>query len=596
MTDTTAIANAKILSPKRNTTQASSVDELAKEQLAHFGIKANSEYGEALYQAATHLYHAQSDVSQLWKITSATLEGLSKEDKVAYFNAKKFLSFQIAKVLDTLQNPFRATYQSLTKQSGSQVSKSHYPMFDNVTALFSATPVIVRTATYVYACTEWVDDAFQGKESTHQIYSRLLNPTNISLANAIVDLEAGPYAADYLAWNFNSGMAAIDALLSNVLNHGDVIIVSRNVYGGVYQLLHDYFARKNRMDIQIEWFDGYSVEEFAPFLETARSKHAQRLASGKQLHVYMESPCNPHGYVLDVAGISKESHKYGHVVMLDSTLATPILHQPLQRKDKAERPDYVMHSYTKDICGSGATTAGVVIGEAYRMFQGKGDCVNGYDWSKTMFWDVYYIKGAFLDSEKAFDVLNGMKTLEMRIMQKVINTAVFSQFLHAHADFNVNCHAIEGHPNAKLRASQLRHGWSCPLFTVDMQGADIQRDTFVRFFDALEPAFSHQVSIGQNNTIILCPALTSHSELDADNQQKGGIYLTTMRIAMGTDNVKELIAHFINSARLHIDPVMPGFSDKFLAAEKIDELYMQTSMQVCQQHFASAGKTADMLA
>jgi O-acetylhomoserine (thiol)-lyase len=311
--------------------------------------------------------------------------------------------------------------------------------------------------------------------------------------------------------------------------------------------------------------------------------------------VYMESPCNPHGYVLDVAGISKESHKYGHTVMLDSTLATPILHQPLQRADKAERPDYVMHSYTKDICGSGATTAGVIIGEAYRMFQGKGDCVNGYDWSKTMFWDVYYIKGAFLDSEKAFDVLNGMKTLEMRIMQKVINTTVFSQFLHAHSDFNVNCHAIDGHANSSLRKSQLRHGWSCPLFTVDMQGADIQRDTFVRFFDALEPAFSHQVSIGQNNTIILCPALTSHSELDEDNQQKGGIYLTTMRIAMGTDNVKELIAHFINSARLHIDPVIPGFSDKFLSADKIDELYMQTSMQVCQQHFASAGKVADML-
>ena len=78
-----------------------------------------------------------------------------------------------------------STYQSLNKQSGSQVSKCHYPLFDNVTALFSATPVIVRTATYVYACTEWVDDAFQGKESTHQIYSRLLNPTNISLANAI---------------------------------------------------------------------------------------------------------------------------------------------------------------------------------------------------------------------------------------------------------------------------------------------------------------------------------------------------------------------------------------------------------------------------
>lgn len=595
MSDLEQVNQAKLLSPKRNSTQASSISQLADEQLAHFGIDKQTAYGQALCQAAEHLYHAQSDVSRLWQVTNETLNDLGKADKVAYFNAKKFLSFQIAKVLDTLQNPFRATYQSLNKQSGSQVSKCHYPLFDNVTALFSATPVIVRTATYVYACTEWVDDAFQGKEATHQIYSRLLNPTNISLANAIVDLEAGPYAADYLAWNFNSGMAAIDALLSNVLEHGDVLVVSRNVYGGVYQLLHDYFARSNRMDIQLEWFDGYSESEFADFLETAKSQHKDRLNSGKNLHVYLESPCNPHGYVLDVAGISRVSHEQGHTVMLDATLATPILHQPLQRQNKLERPDYVVHSYTKDICGSGATTAGVVIGENYRMFQAKGDSANGYDWSKTMFWDVYYIKGAFLDSEKAFDVLNGMKTLEMRMMNKVINTTVFSQFLSSHPDFNVNCHALPEHPNAALRESQMRHAWPCALFTVDMQGAELDRNTFTRFFDALEPAFSHQVSIGQNNTIILCPALTSHSELSEKVQQQGGIYLTTMRIAMGTDNVKSLIAHFINSAKLHIDPVLPGFSSKFMQAEEIDELYMQTTLRVTKQHYGSGASMASLL-
>lgn len=595
MTTSQQLTQAKLLSPKRNSTEAESIEALAAEQLAHFGIDKDSQYGQALYAVASHLYHAQLDVNNLWQITRDTLEGLNKEDKLAYFNAKKFLSFQIAKVLDTLQNPFRATYQSLTKQAGSQISKSHYPLFDNVTALFSATPVIVRTATYVYACTEWVDDAFQGKEFTHQIYSRLLNPTNISLANAIVDLEAGPYSADYLAWNFNSGMAAIDALLSNVLTHGDVLVVSRNVYGGVYQLLHDYFARNNRMDIQLEWFDGYSRDAFSTFLADVKARHADRLQGDKSLHVYLESPCNPHGYVLDVAGICAEAHKDDHVVMLDATLATPVLYQPLQRENKVERPDYVVHSYTKDICGSGATTAGVVIGEGYRMFQAKGDCVNGYDWSRTMFWDVYYIKGAFLDSEKAFDVLNGMKTLEQRMMNKVINTTVFSQFLSSHPDFNVNCHALPGHPNAGIREQQMRHGWPCALFTVDMQSADLDRDTFVRFFDALEPAFSHQVSIGQNNTIILCPALTSHSELSEQEQHKANIFLTTMRIAMGTDNVKELIAHFINSARLHIDPVRPGFSDKFMDAASIDRLYINTALQVSEQHYGSSAPMSELL-
>ena len=151
----------------------------------------------------------------------------------------------------------------------------------------------------------------------------------------------------------------------------------------------------------------------------------------------------------------------------------------------------------------------------------------------------------YFDSEKAFDVLNGMKTLEQRMMTKVINTQVFTSFLNAHNQIRVNCHALPEHENAGLREKQHTHGWPCTLFTVDMAPANLPRDVFVGFFDALEPAFSHQVSIGQNNTIVLCPALTSHSELSSDEQKKAGIELTTMRIAMGTDNVKQLIQEII---------------------------------------------------
>lgn len=138
----TQLDQARHLSPKRNSTEATSIPQLAEEQLQHFGINPKSEYGESLYNAAMHLYQAQLDVNNLWQVTNRTLDTIDRKDKIAYFNAKKFLSFQIAKVLDTLQNPFRATYQSLQQQTGSQVSKSHYPLFDNVTALFSATPLL----------------------------------------------------------------------------------------------------------------------------------------------------------------------------------------------------------------------------------------------------------------------------------------------------------------------------------------------------------------------------------------------------------------------------------------------------------------------
>jgi hypothetical protein len=93
----------------------------------------------------------------------------------------------------------------------------------------------------------------------------------------------------------------------------------------------------------------------------------------------------------------------------------------------------------------------------------------------------------------------------------------------------------------------------------------------------------------------LCPALTSHSELAEQEQQKGGIYLTTMRIAMGTDNVKSLMAHFINSARLHIDPLINGFSEKFMSADDIDQLYLKTTHNVTRQHYGSGTSMKSLL-
>ena len=142
----------------------------------------------------------------------------------------------------------------------------------------------------------------------------------------------------------------------------------------------------------------------------------------------------------------------------------------------------------------------------------------------------------------------------------------------------------------------MKHGWPCSLFTVDMETADLARDTFVRFFDALEPAFGHQVSIGQTNTIILCPALTSHSELSQEEQTKAQIFMTTMRIAMGTDNVKALMAHFIQAVKLHIDPAIPGFSEQFMGADEIEDLYLRTSLTVSEQHYQSSPSMHELLA
>ncbi|WKD50411.1 trans-sulfuration enzyme family protein [Microbulbifer spongiae] len=589
------LEDVKVLSPLRNSTEASSIEALAREQLQHFCIDVESEHGRVLEQTAALLYRAQGNLAQLWNQVTDTLKRLDRSDKIAYFNAKRFMSFQLAKLLDTLQNPLRASFQSLQGDDFNITTRGGYPLFDNIPAIFSATPVIARTATYIYACTEWVDDAFRGREPSHDIYSRLLNPTSISLANAIVDLECGPEANAYMAWNFNSGMAAIDALLANQLRRGDILIVSRNIYGGVHQLLQDFYARKDKFAIELVWFDGTSGEDFGALLQETQRNYTEKLHEGAGIHVYIESPCNPHGIMLDVPGICRAAHQENILVSLDATLATPFLYQPLRRENRAERPDFVVHSYTKDIGGTGAATAGVVIGENHRMFIPKGDSAKGLNWDQCMFWDVYYIKGAFLDADKAWEVHCGMRTLEMRMLTKCINTQSLSHFFASHAKIRVNSHALESHPNAKMREQLMRYQLPTPLFSIDMEAAELPTEAFKSFFDALEPAFGQMVSLGQTNTMVLCPALTSHSELSPEAMEAAGIFPTTIRISVGDENMAQMAAHVISCARLHLDPVAPGFSGGFMAPEEADALFTRFYLESHRKVVQAQPKIADYL-
>ena len=560
-----AFKSALQLSPRRNSSEAQDIPGLVAEQLTHFGIDSGSDLGKALAKAASHIYQCQDGIDSLWRYTQLQMHDLDAPDRIAMFNAKKFLSFQLAKVLDTLQNPFRASYQNLGYSQSTLTAKSAYPIFDNVTAIFSATPIIARTATYIYACAEWIADAFEGRELMLEIYSRLLNPTSISLANHIVDLEAGPYANEYLAWNFNSGMAAIDATLSHVLGYEDIIIVGQNIYGGAHQLIHDWFSKPSNLNVAVEVFAG-ETSDLETAIRSVQKQYSERLTRGRKIYLYIESPCNPHGYVLDVPALSKIAHANNIRVVLDATVGTPFLHQPLQRENLEERPDFVIHSYTKDLSGTGSVIAGGVIGRNADMFIPKGDS----GWENTLFWNVYYVKGAFLTADMAYEVLQGTRTLEMRMLKKCINTQILAEFLHTHPDISVNCNCLPSDPNYSLAQQNLFLGMPAGLFTVDLP--KVPKDAFQRFFDALEPTFGHMISLGQTNTIVSCPGLTTHSELSAEQQKQAGIYPTTIRMAVGDENPKDLIKHLVYAARLCLEPVLPDFVDRFPSEADTDAL------------------------
>lgn len=552
------IEAARRLSPIRNSSKAESSIELAKEQLAHFSIDCESAIGMSLLNIVTSVYDCQLSADELWQLAQKEVSTINDDDSIAMFNARKFLSFQFAKLLDNLQQSFRGDYQRMNFDSSTMAAKSAYPVFDNVNAIFSATPAITRTATYIYACADWISDAFKGKEMMLDIYSRLLNPTSISLANHIVDLETGRYAKEYLAWNFNSGMAAIDSTLSHLLGHEDILIASQNIYGGAHQLIHDWFAKPSNLNVAVRQFKGEETQGFIDALEAVKIDYADRLAAGKQIYLYIESPCNPHGYVLDVPELCRLAHAEGIRVILDATVGTPFLTQPLQQEDAMLRPDFVIHSYTKDLTGTGSVIAGCVIARNEDMFIPKGD--DG--WDATMFWNVYYIKGAFLNADSAFEVMQGMRTLEVRMLKKCINTQVLAQLIDRHPLIKVNCNGLSSDQNYALAQKGLLLGMPAGLFTIEMSD-EIPEPVFQRFFDCLEPAFSHMISLGQTNTIVSCPGLTTHSELNAEQQKEAKIFPRTIRIATGIENPMDLISHFVNATKLCIDGVIPGFSKGF---------------------------------
>jgi cystathionine beta-lyase/cystathionine gamma-synthase len=585
-------ARQRRLSPRRKTTTATDLPELVAEQLAHFGIASDTPFGQTLASIANRLYETQADVETLWRVTLASIDSLDRSDRIAWFNAKKFLSFQLAKILDTLQNPSRRTYQSLAYDGSTTAAKGPYAIFDNVTAIFAANPVIARTATYIYACAEWIEDAFQGKELLLEIYSRLLNPTSVSLANHIVDIEAGPFAAEYFAWNFNSGMAAIDAILAHLLGRDDILITSRHLYGGAHQLIHDWYAKPGNLAVAVETFDGFGGDDFAACWQRVQQRYAAALASGRRAYVYLESPCNPHGYVLDVPAICRAAHASGLRVILDATVGTPFLVRSLQTPDPADRPDFVVHSYTKDLSGGGSVIAGVVIGRNEDMFLPKGATVESVissavvSWDQTLFWNVYYVKGAFLNADAAFEVMQGMRTLELRMLAKCINTLVLARFLAAHPSIEVHCGALDASPNAEITRRLMFLGLPAPLFTIDMPA--VPREAFQRFFDNLAPTFDHMISLGQSNTIVSCPALTTHSELQAEQLAEAGISPTTIRFAVGHEEPRNLLEHFVAAARLAIDPVVPNFSQQFLAPEAtaalVREVYVDVHRRYIEAH------------
>ena len=392
-----------------------------------------------------------------------------------------------------------------------------------------ATPVY-QTASYVFRDTDYAAGLFNIERAGH-VYSRLSNPTNAVLEERIAMLDNGVGAIATA-----SGQAAIHLAVATLLGAGDHIVASRSIYGGTHNLL-DYTLR--RFGIDTTFVDPRSSQDFANAIQDNT-----RLVFGEILG-------NPGLEVLNVPEISKVAHDAGLPLMVDATFTTPYLCRPIDLG-----ADIVMHSATKFLSGHGIVIGGLLVDggtfdwAASGKFPTMSEPYAGFhnlNFSEEFGPAAFITRarkeglrdfGACMSPTTAFHILQGMETLPLRMQKHVANTAEIVEFLAQQEGVErVNHPMLESHPDHELAKSLLPRGCGA-VFGFELAGG---RQAGIRFIEALE-VFSHLANVGDAKSLVIHPASTTHHRMGSDALEKAGISEGLIRLSVGLEDTKDLIA------------------------------------------------------
>jgi len=392
-----------------------------------------------------------------------------------------------------------------------------------------ATP-LYQTASYVFRDTDYAAGLFNIERAGH-VYSRLSNPTNAVLEERIAMLDNGVGAIATA-----SGQAAIHLGVATLLGAGDHIVASRSIYGGTHNLL-DYTLR--RFGIDTTFVDPRSPQDFANAIQDNT-----RLVFGEILG-------NPGLEVLNVPEISTVAHDAGLPLMVDATFTTPYLCRPIDLG-----ADIVMHSATKFLSGHGIVIGGLLIDggtfdwAASGKFPTMSEPYAGFQnlTFSEEFGPAAFITrarkeglrdfGACMSPTTAFHILQGMETLSLRMQKHVSNTAEIVEFLAQQEGVErVNHPMLESHPDHELSKSLLPKGCGA-VYGFELAGG---RQAGIRFIEALE-VFSHLANVGDAKSLVIHPASTTHHRMGSEALVKAGISEGLIRLSVGLEDTKDLIA------------------------------------------------------
>ncbi|WP_024441980.1 MULTISPECIES: bifunctional o-acetylhomoserine/o-acetylserine sulfhydrylase [unclassified Mycobacterium] len=388
---------------------------------------------------------------------------------------------------------------------------------------------IYQTTSYTFNNTEHAAKLF-GLEEPGNIYTRLMNPTTDVVEQRIAALEGG-----VAALLVSSGQAAATFAILNLAGAGDHIVSSPRLYGGTYNLLHYSLAK-----LGIE----------TTFVEDPDDLESWRAAARPNTKAFFaETISNPKIDVLDIPGVSGVAHDNGVPLIVDNTVATPYLIQPL-----AHGADIVVHSATKYLGGHGSAIAGVIVdGGNFDWTQGRhpGFTTPDPSYHGVVFADLgapaFALKarvqllrdlGSAVSPFNAFLIAQGLETLSLRVERHVANAQRVAEFLESRDDvLSVNYAGLSSSP-WHARAQQLAPKGVGGVLSFELAGGIEAGKAFV---NALK-LHSHVANIGDVRSLVIHPASTTHAQLSAEEQLASGVTPGLVRLAVGIEGIADILA------------------------------------------------------
>ncbi|AOK18883.1 O-acetylhomoserine aminocarboxypropyltransferase [Burkholderia cepacia] len=390
---------------------------------------------------------------------------------------------------------------------------------------------IYQTVAYAFDDTQHGADLFDLKVQGN-IYTRIMNPTTDVLEQRIAALEGG-IGALALA----SGQSAVTYAIQTIAEAGDNIVSASSLYGGTYNLFAHTLPQYG---ITTRFADPRDPASFEPLID-ARTKA-----------IFAESVGNPLGNVTDIAALAEVAHRHGIPLIVDNTVPSPYLLRPFEHG-----ADIVVHSLTKYLGGHGTSLGGAIVDSGKFPWAEHADRFKRLNEPDVSYHGVVYTEafgpaayigrarvvplrnmGAAISPFNAFQILQGIETLALRVERISDNALKIAQHLARHAQVEwVNYAGLPDHPDHPLVARYLS-GRAPGILTFGVKGG---RDGGAKFQDALK-LFTRLVNIGDTKSLATHPASTTHRQLSPAELAKAGVKEETVRLSIGIEHIDDLLA------------------------------------------------------